>query len=127
MSGMFHYAGNKAKTWNIGNLSNWNTSKVTDMTYMFGNAGSWSTTWNSIGTLKVYADTIAGLFNDVQKAKATVAIYKKPSNINGAFNGAASDSNALITVNYTSTVTNIDEIIATRYNNKNVVKGSLIK
>ena len=127
MSGMFHYAGNRAKTWNIGNLSNWNTSKVTDMTYMFGNAGSWSTTWNSIGTLKVYADTIAGLFNDVQKAKATVAIYKKPSNINGAFNGAASDSNALITVNYTSTVTNIDEIIATRYNNKNVVKGSLIK
>jgi len=44
---MFDQAGYYAATWNIGDLSKWNTSKVTDMKGMFNlvavNADSWRT------------------------------------------------------------------------------------
>ena len=123
MSQMFYQAGYNATTWNIGDLSNWDTSKVTNMSTMFYNAGSRATTWNSIGTLKVYATNIARMFYSCGKAKATLNIYSNPTSYDSAFSGAT-DSSALITVNYSSATTNIDNIIATKTSNSNVVKGS---
>ena len=122
MSQMFYQAGYNATTWNIGDLSNWDTSKVTNMSTMFYNAGSRATTWNSIGTLKVYATNIARMFYSCGKAKATLNIYSNPTSYDSAFSGAT-DSSALITVNYSSATTNIDNIIATKSSNSNVVKG----
>ena len=128
MSSMFSNAGCYASTFDIGNLSNWDTAKVTDMSYMFSYAGESATTWSSIGTLKVYATNIYRMFSHSSKAKATLNIYSNPasgnSGYNQAFQYAATASGALITVNYSSTTTNIDNIIATKTSASNVVKGS---
>jgi hypothetical protein len=45
MKGMFQSAGKSATTFNL-NLSNWNTSNVTDMQDMFNDTGYRATTWN---------------------------------------------------------------------------------
>ena len=37
---MFYYAGCTATSWSVGDISNWNTSNVTDMSYMFNSAGN---------------------------------------------------------------------------------------
>ena len=50
-------------------------------------------------------------------------LYNSNNGYSSAFYNAATDSNALITVNYSSAVTNIDDIIATKSSNSNVVKG----
>ena len=61
------------------------------------------------------------------KAKATLNIYSNPasgtSGYDQAFTSAATASGALITVNYASTTTNIDNIIGTKSATSNVVKG----
>ena len=45
MNSMFYNAGRiYANAWSVGDISNWNTSKVTDMGYMFYNAGYKATT-----------------------------------------------------------------------------------
>jgi hypothetical protein len=59
-------------------------------------------------------------------------IYKKPTYYTGnngylkTFLSSSTTNGALITVNYTAEVDNIDDIIATKAPNSNVVKGSLI-
>ena len=130
MEYMFDDAGRNATTWSIGNLSSWDTSKVTGMRNMFCGAGYNATTWNSIGTLKIYATDIQYMFNNCAKAKATINLYSNPQSgapgYKGVFTDAATASGALITVNYKSTTTNIDAIIATKSSNGNVVKGSVI-
>ena len=126
MSSMFCYAGFKVATFDIGNLSNWNTSKVTNMSNMFNCAGYNATTWNSIGTLKVYASNIQNMFSSCSNGKANLKIYSDPSSYNNAFNNAATKNGSAITVDYTSSVTNIDNIIATKSSNSNVLKGNLI-
>ena len=35
----FHSAGSSSTSWSIGDLSGWDTSNVTNMSYMFGSAG----------------------------------------------------------------------------------------
>jgi len=125
MTSMFEGAGYNSATWNIGDLSNWDTSKAS-MVYMFTNAGYNATTWNSIGTLKVYAFNIRGIFYDCRNAKATLNIYNNTSTYLNAFNNAATVSGSGITVNYTSSVTNIDSLISTKSTGSNVVKGSVL-
>ena len=50
---MFDRAGYSATTWSIGDLSNWNTSSVTNMQDMFSEAGYSATTW----TVKIPSKT----------------------------------------------------------------------
>ncbi len=124
MSYMFSSTGQSATTWDIGNLSGWDTSKVTNMSYMFSYAGKNATTWNSIGTLKVYATDIQNMFNNCKNAKATLNIYSNPTTYSGAFTSAATTvQGSEIKVNYSSATTNIDNIIATKSSDSNVVKG----
>ena len=68
------------------------------------------------------------MFNNCTKAKATLNLYSNPdeTNYHNIFGAAATASGALITVNYRSSVTNINAIIATKSSNSNVVKGSVI-
>ena len=67
------------------------------------------------------------------KDKNDYIIYKlilknnsDPTSYNNAFNNAATKSGSGITVDYTSSVTNIDNIIATKSSNSNVLKGNLM-
>ena len=126
MSSMFSDSGYNSTTWSIGTLNNWDTSKVTNMNGMFRQAGYNSTTWNSIGTLKIYATNIFQIFDSCRKAKATLAIYNKPTEFGEAFNNASTMSGSSIVVNYKSAVNNINSIIATKSSNSNVTKGSVI-
>ena len=123
MQSMFSSAGYSATTWSIGDLSNWDTSKVTNMQSMFQGAGNNAATFN-IGTLKVYANNLAYMFENCKNVKATINLYRRPSNITRMFTNAATVNGSSITVNYLSAVTNINSIISTKSSNSNVVKGS---
>ena len=123
MHSLFNNAGHSAATWNIGDLSGWDASQATSMQNMFTYAGRNATTWNSIGTLKVYATYISYMFNNCPNAKATLNIYSNPTGYYGAFSAAATTQGSGITVNYSSTTTNINSIVATKSNNSNVAKG----
>ena len=124
MSFMFDSTGYDSKYWSIGDLSNWDTSKVTNMYQMFPEAGRQADTWNSIGTLKIYTNNIHRLFCLDQNAKATLNIYSNPTDYELALFYASRMPGSGITVNYSSTTTNIDNIIATKSDDSNVVKGS---
>ena len=122
MEYMFYHVGESATTFSLGDLSNWDTSKVDTMQGMFISAGVATQGWN-IGNLKIYADNINNIFRDATKLSAVLTIYNKPSSYTNAFNYAATSSNASITVNYTSDVDNIDDIIATKSSGSHVYKG----
>ncbi len=133
MHEMFSNSGEHATHCSVGDLSNWDTPKVTDMSDMFREAGSTATTWNNIGTLNVYADNVYGMFLECAPAKVTLNIHSNPTKYTGnkthtmpIFEGAATKDDALITVNYSEVTTNIDNIIATKSDNSNVVKGELL-
>ncbi|MBQ3435824.1 MAG: BspA family leucine-rich repeat surface protein [Bacilli bacterium] len=111
---------------NINALSNWDTSKVTDMRRMFqrctllesiNGASNWDTS-------KV--TEIDYMFYYCPKASGTIKILSNPTTYTDAFANAATDSGAQITVNYRNNTTNIDNIIATKSENSNVQKGTLI-
>ena len=123
---MFKFAGYNATIWNIGDLSNWDTSKVTNMSEMFDSAGQNAITLN-IGTLNVYATNIYRMFYGNKSVNGILNIYSNPSSgssgYNRAFTNSATEPGSGITVNYSSTTTNIDAIIATKSSNSNVVKG----
>ena len=126
MGSMFENSGQNSTTWNIGNLSNWDTRKVTNMSVMFWNAGYNTTTMNNIGTLKVYATNISGMFRGARNFKGTINIYNRPTSFANMFYSAATQTGSGITVNYTSAVTNINNIINTKSSNSNVTLGSII-
>ena len=125
MGWMFHQAGYSATTWNIGDLSNWDTSNVTSMSSMFSSVGR-SAAVVDIGTLNVYATSVIYMFHDANSMKATLNIHTNPTSYSEMFANAATNSGASIKVNYKSTVTNINKLINTKSSNSNVVKGSVI-
>jgi hypothetical protein len=95
------------------------------MDFMFSYAGYQAGTWNSIGTLKVYASSVKDMFHDTPLANCTLNIYRTPSTYAAMFFNAAT-SGAGITVNYTSSVSNIDSLISTKSTGSNVVKGTVL-
>jgi len=86
------------------NLSSFDTSSVTDMSYMFYNCSSLTT------TILINGDMSNNNYIDYSSM----------------FGSAATEEGAKITVNYTSeTSTLVDNMIATKSDNSNVVKGTL--
>jgi surface protein len=126
MSYMFAGTAPSATTWNIGNLSNWNTSSVTNMASMFNSAGSNATNNINIGSLKIYATNTNQMFINCKKITATINIYNNITSYDKMFSSAAIGEGSHLTINYSSNVTNIDNIIATKSDNSNVVKGSIL-
>ena len=109
------------------NLINFDTRKVTDMHQMFYNCSLLNNLdLSNFNTLKV-TNTQSMFYNC---SKLIVTINMSSNNITeygGMFTNAATDSNAQITVNYTNdNSTLVDQMIATKSVNSNVVKGSLI-
>lgn len=125
MYNMFYAAGFSAETFSLGNLSSWDTRNVTNMQGMFYYAGYNATTWNSFGSLKVYATNVQEMFRGVPLANGTLNIYTRPTSYSYMFNNAATSGSGIV-VNYTSSVTNIDNLVATKSSNSNVTKGSII-
>lgn len=129
MSEMFNYAGYRSETFDIGTLSGWNTSLVVNMSEMFAYAGASAPNWGHTVTLDVYADDVGDMFDHSSSANVILNIYLEPTTYTkdyGMFNYAATKTDASIVVNYTSDVTNIDQMIATKSSSSNVTKGSLI-
>ena len=63
------------------------------------------------------------MFYDSYAAKGTLNIHNNPSSYYVTFYRAATRPNSGVIVNYDSSVTNIDNIINTKANTSNVVKG----
>jgi len=156
MEYVFSYSGENATTWNVGDLSNWNVSKVTSMKSMFdgaaksatevniGDLSNWdtsnvtnmfamfyyfgkvATTFNSIGHFKIYATDLLSMFWWATAFKGEITIYNLPTRYDTMFYAASMYNGGYIKVNYTSNVTNIDELIATKYSSSNVIKGDLV-
>jgi len=132
INSMFSALGKKSgKNIDIGKLSNWDTRNVEDMSFMFSYVGNQSPNLLDIGNLNIYADDISAMFQEASGIKATLNIYStNPIYSNGnygpIFKNAAINPNSLITVNYSRNTTNIDDIIASKSENSNVVKGILL-
>ena len=129
MRAMFNYSGSKAQEVVFEGLDKWDFSKVTNMdSFLYLDS---SATDNSglidLGTLDLYATDISQLMFYMRKVKATINLHVKPTSYIYAFNTAATLEGSSITVNYTSEVDNIDQIIATKSDDSSVVKGSLIE
>ena len=125
MSSMFNNVGRYTESVNIGDLSNWNTTNVANMNSMFFDIGYYSKKVD-FGSLKVYATNIGSMCRFSPALNGTFNIYSNPTSYNYAFREVATKEGTSITVNYASTTTNIDNIIATKDNNSNVVKGSIL-
>ena len=122
MSYMFQ---NCSSLGDIDGASDWDTSKVTNMSYMFRNctalsdingASSWNTT---------QVNNISYILNGCTNASGSFPILGNPSSYTSAFTNAATATDAEITVVYDCIGTSrIDNIVATKSSNSNVVKGS---
>ncbi|MBO5138316.1 MAG: BspA family leucine-rich repeat surface protein, partial [Bacilli bacterium] len=123
MSNMFMGDSNLTRV----NFSNINLSSVTNMSGMFGGCSN-LTSMDLSNTNLSSVTNMSGMFGGCNNLTTTITI--KSSNItnyHGMFNYAATNSDAKITVNYTEETSSlVDQMIATKSENSNVVKGSLV-
>ena len=128
MSYFFNWAGERGTSFIVKGFDKLNTKNVTSMNGLFYSATQDNAEgYKELGTVNVYASDIGSLFSNAKNAKAVVNIYKKPTSFNYAFERAATTPGSQIVVNYTSEVDNIDDIIATKTEDSNVIKGNLIE
>ena len=117
------------------NLSSFNTSNTTAMYYMFQNCSSLtSMDLSSFNTSRLIL--LNNMFYGCSKLTTTINLMNTDiSKYSYIFTAAATDSNAQITVNYIAdldiiaegeTKSLIDNIIAAKWSNSNVIKGSII-
>ena len=130
MNFMFAHAGLYSTTFSL-DISNFDTSNVTDMNTMFWYTGANSTTFtmdlSNFDTSSVTDMTwmLMGAGSDSAQFVTTITI-RNPNIIAYAdmFYGVATKSGSKITVNYTSeTEALVEQMIATKSSNSNVVKG----
>lgn len=107
-------------------LENLDTSLITDMSYMLYLNHSDSLDLTIFDTSKVI--NMDFMFYECQKLTTTINITNpNVENYSNMFYGAATEEGAQITVNYTAeTSDSVDRMIATKSDNSNVVKGTLI-
>ena len=122
MKSMFDSSGNNANETVITGLLDLDTTHVTNMQRMFG-----SVKGLSIDGLNIYATNTQSMFSYSKKINATINLYNNPDTYTEMFNNTAIDEGSSMTVNYKAAVTNIDNLIATKSENSNVIKGSLIE
>ena len=114
------------------NLSSFDTSKVTDMTAMFYNCSKLKKLDLDNFNMKnvtLFSDSDTdGIFENCANLTTTINITNaNVTNYTDMFKGSATEVGAKIVVNYTTeTESLVDQMIATKSANSNVVKGSLI-
>ena len=108
-------------------ISSFNTSNVGDMGYMFTDCSNLTTLDLSMFNTSKVTDMI-GMFRSSIKLQTKINIMN--ANVTGytdMFSEAATEANAKITVNYIANAsTLVDNMIATKSSNSNVVKGNQI-
>ena len=114
---MFFSLGDGSESIKIYGLNDLDLSKVETMRFFLSNVPELS-----IGTLDIYADDIYCILNNSQ-VKGILNIHNKPTSFDSALDIKPEGE---ITVNYSSEVDNIDQIIATASGNPKVIKGNLI-
>ena len=107
-------------------LSNFNTSKVTDMRFMFSICSSLTTldlsSFNTSNVTNMYR-----MFLQCSSLTTTINIMNTNTTYKNMFTDAATASGSKITVNYIAAAsTLVDQMIATKSSNSNVVKGKQI-
>ena len=122
MKSMFDSSGSYANETVITGLLDLDTTHVTNMQRMFG-----SVKGLSIDGLNIYATNTQSMFSYSKKINATINLYNNPDTYTEMFNNTAIDEGSSMTVNYKASVTNIDNLIATKSENSNVIKGELLE
>ena len=107
----------------ISGIANWDMSNVVAIDEMFYGCTNLTdiSSLNSWNTSKVIS--MSDMFFKCAKATGTFTIKSNPVLYGGMFSRSATEPGSGITVNYSSAATNIDQIIATKSDNSNVVKG----
>ena len=123
---MFAYAGTCSSHLDIEGFENFDFSKVTNSHSMFWTTNEKSINFTHLGTIDLYADDISYMFFHMNGYRIIINLHKKPTNYEKVFDVAATSSYSEIIVNYSREVDNIDDIIATKSDNSNVIKGQLI-
>ena len=124
MYNMFNSFARHASSWSLGDLSNWDTRKVTNMVNMFSGFNYYGSGISNLGTLNIYASNINNILNYFKNVNITLNIHNNPESYTGALYYCATANNTSVIVNYESSVTNIDAIVATKSSGSHVVKGS---
>ena len=108
-------------------LSSFNTINVTDMESMFFNCSS-LTSLDLSGFKTTKIGDMSSMFNGCSSLTATINIEEKNSiSCSDIFKDAATNLGSQITVNYVAEASTIvDNMIATKSSNSNVIKGSII-
>lgn len=126
LNSMFTFIGSEADEWNFVGLNELDLSKATSMySFLHGIADGNST--RNIGTLDVYATNISSIIFGSSRIKGTINIHNNPTSYDRSFEYSATEDGSEIIVNYTSNVTNIDNIINTKSTNSNIIKGEIIQ
>ncbi|MBQ3469033.1 MAG: BspA family leucine-rich repeat surface protein [Bacilli bacterium] len=138
---------------NVNGLANWNTSNVTNMASMFYYNSTLTSLeplkkWNTSNVTNM-ANTFRGcqklesvegidqwdlrkvasttsMFQAASKISGTIKLSKRPTSYGDMFRDAATAEGSELIVNYTSDVTNIDNLINTKSSNSHVTKGELV-
>ena len=108
-------------------ISSFNTSNVGDMGYMFTNCSNLTTLDLSMFNASKVTD-MSSMFNNCKKLQTEINIMSaNVTSYTNMFSEAATEANAKITVNYIANAsTLVDNMIATKSANSNVVKGNQI-
>ena len=131
-------------------VSGWDTSGVTSFYYIFSHLGTYagsleikgindfdlSNATNTSGmfycvgkiklnNMKIYATDVVSMFSQ-SKVYGSITFYNNPTDYRYLFNQFANNEDNTITLNYTSRVTDIDNMIATG-NPHFIIKGDLIE
>ena len=123
MSAMFvNFAQNSTSSRIIG-LDTWDMRNVTNVANMICN------TYNlDFGTINLYATNLTAFFAGSVNPNGVVNMYANPSTYNAFLSGVSHNVDGKsITINYTSAVTSIDALIATKTGTANIIKGNLIE
>ena len=124
MKDMFIYFAAGTPDITIEGFDKFDFSKVTDMTEMFYHAFKHGI--GDIGTIDIYNANTTSMFVNCYGVKTNINIHNNLTNYSSMFNSSTSIEGSSATVNYTNEVSNIDNIIATKSDYSNVIKGELI-
>ena len=106
-------------------LNQFNTSQVTTMYSMFSGCRSLTTLdLSSFDTSKV--TNMSYMFSNCSKLTTSITIMNSNTTYSNIFYNAATEEGSQITVNYTAETSDlVDQMITTKSENSNVIKGEL--
>jgi surface protein len=123
---MFVYSANQVQDLSYGDFSSWNIKSGANVSGMY--SGIYLTNYApiDIGSINIPASANINSIFEYSNINASVNLKGNPSDYRYAFSSTSTHEGGEVIVNYTSSVIDIDAIIATKSNESNVTKGELI-